>query len=68
MNNEKINEMKSLDEYFPKGDKRRGEAMAVAVESFLLGKETDNEAIQEAYDIAMQEINKLRKQLGFDSL
>lgn len=39
MDNQKINEIKSLDEYFPKGDKRRGEALVVMTEAFLLGKE-----------------------------
>ena len=39
MDNQKINEIKSLDEYFPKGDKRRGEALILVVEAFLLGKE-----------------------------
>jgi len=37
--NSKINELKSLDEFFPKGNKKRGEAMVVSAESFLLGKE-----------------------------
>lgn len=40
MNNEKINEIKSLDQYFPKGDKRRGEALVLVAEAFLLGKES----------------------------
>ena len=38
MNNEKINEIKSLDQYFPKGDKRRGEALVLVAEAFLFGK------------------------------
>jgi len=37
--NEKINEIESLDKYFPKGDKRRGEALVLVAEAFLLGKE-----------------------------
>jgi len=40
MNNEKINEIKSLDQHFPKGDKRRGEALVLVSEAFLLGKTT----------------------------
>ena len=40
MNNEKINEIKSLDNFFPKGDKRRGEALVLVAEAFLLGKES----------------------------
>jgi len=40
MGNEKINEIKSLDKYFPKGDKRRGEALVLCAEAFLLGKES----------------------------
>jgi len=40
MNNEKINEIKSLDQYFKKGDKRRGEALVLVAEAFLLGKES----------------------------
>jgi len=40
MNNEKINEIKSLDKYFPKRDKRRGEALILVAEAFLLGKES----------------------------
>jgi len=44
MSNEKINELKSLDKYFPKGkSKKRGEAIIVAVEAFLLGKESMEE-------------------------
>ena len=39
MSNEKINEIKSLDKYFPKEDKRRGEALILVAEAFLLGKE-----------------------------
>ena len=41
MNNEKINEIKSLDIYFPKGDKRRGEALVLMAEAFILGKESE---------------------------
>ena len=67
MTNEKINELKSLDDYFPKGNKKRGEALVLAAEAFLLGKESDHEELQEAYNIAMIEINKLRKLLGYDS-
>lgn len=67
MSNERINELKSLDDYFPKGDKKRGEALVLAAEAFLLGKEQDHEELQEAYDIAMKEINRLRKLLGYDS-
>ena len=40
MDNEKINELKSLDMYFPKGNKKRGEAMVLCAEAFLLGKES----------------------------
>ncbi len=40
MDNEKINEIKSLDQYFSKGDKRRGEALILVAEAFLLGKES----------------------------
>jgi len=40
MDNEKINEIESLDKYFPKGDKRRGEALILVAEAFLLGKAT----------------------------
>ncbi len=46
MNNEKINEIKSLDKYFPKGDKRRGEALVLVAEAFLLGKECNNKCSQ----------------------
>ena len=35
----KDQEIKSLDMYFPKGSKKRGEAMVLATEAFLLGKE-----------------------------
>ena len=42
MNNEAINKIKSLDEYFPEGDKRRGEALILVAEAFLLGKENVN--------------------------
>ena len=38
-NNDKINELKSLDKYFPIGDKRRGDAAICVVEAFLLGKD-----------------------------
>ena len=37
--NEEINKLISLDKYFPKGDKRRGEALVLVAEAFLLGKE-----------------------------
>ena len=37
--NEAINKIKSLSKYFPKGDKRRGEALVLVAEAFLLGKE-----------------------------
>ena len=40
MTNEKINEIKSIDQYFPKGDKRRSEALVLVAEAFLLGKES----------------------------
>jgi hypothetical protein len=40
MDNEKINELKSLDMYFPKGNKKRGEAMVLCAEAFLLGKDS----------------------------
>ena len=68
MDNEKLNEIKSLDQYFPKGDKRRGEALVLIAEAFLLGKEVmqNNKELQEAYNIAMKEINRLRKLLGYD--
>jgi len=46
MNNEKINEIVSLDKYFPKGDKRRGEALVVCAEAFLLGKEEGRTSIK----------------------
>ena len=39
-NNERINNIKSLDMYFKKGDKRRGEALVLCAEAFLLGKES----------------------------
>ena len=42
MNNEAINKIESLDEYFPEGDKRRGEALILVAEAFLLGKESAN--------------------------
>jgi len=38
--NERISNIKSLDMYFPKGDKRRGEALVLCAEAFLLGKES----------------------------
>lgn len=38
--NSAILNVKSLDKYFPKGDKRRGEALAVCIEAFLEGKLT----------------------------
>jgi len=58
MNNEKINEMKSLDEFFPKGDKRRGEALVVAAEAFLLGKES------RAYKKGKEALSRLRSRNG----
>lgn len=39
MNNEKINEIKSLDQYFPKGHRERGNALVLVAEAFLLGKD-----------------------------
>jgi len=65
MNNEKINKIKSLDQYFPKGDKRRGEALVLVAEAFLLGKEIEDEELRDAYNLTMMEINRLRKLLGF---
>jgi len=47
MNNENINKIKSLDEYFPKGDKRRGEALVLVAEAFLLGKEVSHKTSKE---------------------
>lgn len=38
--NERISNIKSLDMYFKKGDKRRGEALVLCAEAFLLGKES----------------------------
>jgi len=36
---QKINEIESLDKYFPKGDKSRGDALVLAAEAFLLGRD-----------------------------
>ena len=47
MNNEKINEMKSLDTYFPKGNKQRGKALVVCAEAFLLGRDAVFEEVKE---------------------
>jgi len=58
MNNERINELKSLDQYFPKGDKRRGEALVLVAEAFLLGKESRK---SEAYKKGKEALGKLRK-------
>ena len=46
MSNEKINEIKSLDLYFPKGDKRRGEALVLVAEAFLLGKKSKEDLLE----------------------
>jgi len=54
-----------LDIQFPKGDKSRGRALVlVAIAQQEIDK-LDNELndLQGAYDIAIQEINKLRKKL-----
>jgi len=59
-----------LDNQFPKGDKARGRALVlVAVAQQEIDK-LDNELndLQGAYDIAIQEINKLRKKLKLDTL
>ena len=59
MKNEKIEE--ELDKQFPKGDKARGRALVLhSIAQIELNE------LQEAYDIAMQEINRLRKLLGYD--
>ncbi len=42
-NHEAINKIKSLDIYFPKGDKRRGQALVLCAEAFLLGKESNSQ-------------------------
>ena len=56
MNNEKINEIKSLDNFFPKGDKRRGEALVLVAEAFLLGKESvqNNTAFTDMSKLSMK--------------
>jgi hypothetical protein len=57
--NEKIEE--ALDEQFPKGKcKERGHALVLFA---VAQKELDD--LQGAYDIAMLEINRLRKKLGY---
>lgn len=58
--NEKIAE--ELDKQFPKGDKVRGRALVLhSIAQIEYGD------LQEAYGIAMQEINRLRKLLGYDT-
>jgi hypothetical protein len=48
--NSKINEVESLDKYFPKGDKRRGEALVLCAEAFLLGKTQAFEEVEKIID------------------
>ena len=58
--NKKIEE--ELEKQFPKGDKARGRALVL----HSIAQIEFNE-LQETYNIAMKEINRLRGLLGFDS-
>lgn len=52
-----------IDKYFPKGDKRRGDALVVNAESYLLGKEAGKE--EERERILKEYIDNYReKELG----
>ena len=59
MMNEKM--LEELDNQFPKGDKARGRALVLFA---ICQRELDD--LQDVYNIAMQEITKLRKLLGYD--
>jgi len=57
--NERIEE--ELEKQFPKGDKARGKALVLhSIAQIELNE------LQKAYNIAMQEICRLRKKLGYD--
>ncbi len=43
-------EFKAIEKHFPKGDKRRGEALVVNAEAYLLGKQKTKEEILEKID------------------
>ena len=62
MDNEKINEIKSLDEYFPKGNKHRGKALVLVAEAFLLGKESVQQTkSDDVYEKGMEALKRLRQ-------
>ena len=57
--NEKI--LSELEKQFPKGDKSRGKALVLHSVAQIEFSE-----LQDAYNIAMEEIAKLRKKLGYN--
>lgn len=63
-NYNKINERieAELDNQFPKGDKARGRALVLHAIAQIEFQE-----LQEAYNIALEEINRLREKLGYDT-
>ncbi len=63
MNNEKINEIKSLNQYFPKGDKRRGEALVLVSEAFLLGKTTAQKKKRQGMNVTIEQLRTLADDL-----
>ncbi len=59
--NERIED--ELDKQFPKGDKARGRALVLHAIAQIEFRD-----LQDAYDIAMEEINKLRRKVGYDKI
>lgn len=57
--NEKV--LKALDKYFPKGDKARGRALILHAVA-----QNELEDLQKAYNLAIKEIVRLRRLLGYN--
>ena len=51
-------EFKAIEQYFPKGDKRRGQALVVNAEAFILGKEEERKRI---VDKLMEEVDYFKE-------
>jgi len=59
---------KGLDKYFPKRDKRRGEALAVFALAFTLGFDAGEKAKKEELTTALREMNYFKDKLKKEAL
>ena len=59
-------DFESLERYFPKGDKRRGEALVVNAEAMLRGKSSERQKAERFYKALLKDYQKNGRLFGFD--